>query len=77
MTSTASKTSTISPTTDGASGIIDENCNYHVEQDDRLLRIALRFNRTIFELQAANQAITNTNVIFLGQVLKIPDCHTR
>jgi hypothetical protein len=68
---------TISATTEGAEGVLDANCNYHVEQDDRLLRIGLRFNRTLFELQAANPEIVNTNLIFLGQILRIPDCHTR
>jgi LysM repeat protein len=50
---------------------------YHVEQGDRLLRIALRFNRTILEIVRANPEITNSQLIYLGQTIKIPDCKTR
>src|SRR5262249_2651666 len=58
---------TMAPPTDGAMGKLDEQCMYHVEQGDRLLRIALRFNRTIPELLRANPEITNSGLIFLGQ----------
>ena len=68
---------TISPTTDGATGILDAACNYHVEQDDRLLRIALRFHRTLDELIRANPSIANIQLIYVGQLLKIPDCNIR
>ncbi len=70
-------TPTISATMDGATGILDSDCNYHVEQDDRLIRIALRFHRTVDELQAANPTIINIQLIYLGELIKIPDCQIR
>jgi len=77
MTITPTFAGTFAPPQDGANGIIDNDCNYTVEQDDRLLRIALRFNRTIPELLQANPVIVSQNVIFIGQKIKIPDCHLR
>jgi len=62
---------------DGSTGVLDAQCGYHVEQGDRLLRIALRFHRTILQLQDANPNIVNIQLIYLGEVIQIPDCQTR
>ncbi len=77
LTSTVRVGPTIAPPQDGAMGTLDADCTYHVEQDDRLYRIGLRFNRTITELRLANPAIVNTDLIYLGQTLKIPECNIR
>jgi len=46
---------------------------YTVVAGDTLFRIALKFGLTVQELATAN-AITNTEFISVGQVLKIPKC---
>jgi hypothetical protein len=79
MTETPTSTPTLRPfppPTDGARGTIDEQCNYRVAQGDRLVRIALRFNRTIRELVIANR-LANADIIRPDQILRIPDCLTR
>ena len=68
---------TLAPPIDGASGTIDAQCNYKIEQNDHLYAIGRRFNRTIQELLKANPSIVNPQLIFLGQIMKIPDCTTR
>jgi LysM repeat protein len=45
---------------------------YTVVAGDNLFRISLRFGVTLSALLAANPNITNRNVIFVGQVIKIP-----
>jgi len=77
FTSTVRVGPTIAPPQTGAMGVLDPDCTYHVEQDDRLYRISLRFNRTITELRQANPSIVNTDLIYLGQTLKIPECNIR
>jgi len=66
--------STIHPSAPGATGLIDANCMYTVEQDDHLIRIGLRFNRTVEDLARANPAIFNIQLIYVGQILRIPNC---
>jgi len=59
----------------GAQGnIIDDQCNYKAVKDDRLIRIAQRFNVTVQQILEANRSITNPNIIYPDQIIKIPDC---
>lgn len=44
---------------------------YRVTYSDTLYRIAVRFNTTTAELAAAN-CLTNINLIYLGQILRVP-----
>jgi len=44
---------------------------YVVQQGDNLFRISLKFNTTVAALQQAN-GITNVNLIYVGQVIRIP-----
>jgi LysM repeat protein len=39
---------------------------------ENLFRISLRYGTTVHAIAAANPSITNINLIFIGQVLKIP-----
>lgn len=45
---------------------------YIVQRGDTLGRIAARFGTTVAAIVAANPAITNPNLIYVGQVLTIP-----
>jgi LysM repeat protein len=80
-TSTATETpnadllTRFAPAVEGAQGTIDANCNYRVVEDDRLLRIALRFKKTVAQVMTANRLVS-ADVIYLDQVLKIPDCQS-
>ena len=47
------------------------DCTYTIQRGDTLSAIAIRFNTTVATLSAAN-GITNPNLIFAGQVLKVP-----
>lgn len=46
--------------------------NYIVQRGDTLTSIAARFNVTVQAILAANPLITNPNLIFVGQVIRIP-----
>jgi LysM repeat protein len=63
-----------SPAAVGANGEIVPGCIYTVAEGDRLLRIALRFNKTVSEIARRN-GIVNVNLISEGQTIVIPgDC---
>ena len=47
------------------------DCAYTVQRGDTLSRIAVKFNTTVAQLVALN-GISNPNLIFAGQVLKVP-----
>lgn len=53
---------------------VDENCIYTVQRGDTLFRIAVAEDTTITALREANPDIANTDTIFPGQELLIPDC---
>ena len=50
------------------------DCTYVVQQGDTLSRIAVGYNTTVANLAALN-GISNPNLIYAGQVLKVP-CDT-
>jgi LysM repeat protein len=47
------------------------DCTYTVQRGDTLSRIAIRFNTSVSQLVALN-GLSNPNLIFAGQVLKVP-----
>ncbi len=47
------------------------DCTYTVQRGDTLSRIAVRYNTTVAQLAALNN-ISNPNLIYGGQVLKVP-----
>lgn len=54
---------------------VDEDCIYVVQRGDTLFRIAVAQNTTIDELRAANESIADTDTIFPGDELLIPNCN--
>ncbi len=46
--------------------------SYTVQKGDTLFKIAVRFKTTVAVLLRANPDITNSNVIFVGQVIQLP-----
>ncbi len=46
--------------------------NYVVQPGDTFFGIARRFGVSVTALQAANPQITNINLIFVGQILRVP-----
>ena len=60
---------------EGARGdIINNQCDYKAVKDDRLIRIAQRFSLTVQQILDANKSITNPNIIYPDQIIKIPGC---
>lgn len=60
----------------GAGGFYDaENCRYFVVADDRLIRIALRFNTNVAALSRANRVV-NEDFITPDSYLTIPGCNS-
>jgi LysM repeat protein len=53
----------------------DGSQNHTVQAGENLYRIALRYGRTVSELAAYN-GITNVNLIYVGQVIRIPGTGT-
>ena len=58
----------------GAQGTIDGNCRYTVIENDRLFRIALRFNMSTAQVAYPNRLI-NPDLIVPGEVIVIPGCN--
>jgi LysM repeat protein len=54
---------------------VDEDCIYIVQRGDTLFRIAVAQNTTIAELRTVNASIRDTDTIFPGDELLIPDCN--
>jgi LysM repeat protein len=65
-TPTTASTTTPTPTPSG------ETTTYAVQPGDTLTRIAQRFGTTVQAILAANPQITNPNLIYVGQVIRIP-----
>lgn len=51
-----------------------EGCTYTVRNGDTFFRIALRHKLTTPQLREANPQVTNTQLIYVGDVLTIPGC---
>jgi LysM repeat protein len=54
---------------------VDEDCIYVVQRGDTLFRIAVAQNTTIDEIRAVNESIADTDTIFPGDELLIPNCN--
>ncbi len=67
-------TPTITPATGSGSGSgsSDNPATYTVQAGDNLYRISLRFNTTVDSITTLN-GISDRGVIYIGQVLKLPD----
>jgi LysM repeat protein len=65
-TPTTASTTTPTPTPSG------ETTTYEVQAGDTLTRIAERFGTTVQAILAVNPQITNPNLIYVGQVIRVP-----
>jgi LysM repeat protein len=64
-------TATTQPTSEPTVAPVTVPATYTVQPGDNLYRIALKFNTTAFILQQLN-GLPNPNIVFVGQVLKLP-----
>ena len=57
---------------DAQAGFVDQEPLDRVEVGDTLFGIALKYSTTVDAIMALNPQITNRNIVFEGQEIKIP-----